>query len=228
MLNFFAPLTEKNSAKNVIILHGLYMHAWSMRPLALLLGKHGFSAKCFGYYSVMHPLATHSQRLYDWLAGQKLDTTEPLHFVGHSLGGLVIRDFIYRYGTVHGKNEGLNIGRVVTIGTPHNGSASADRLRPLVPTFLGRSYSEGLDGKAPALPDGIQLGVIAGDRATGLGRLILPKTLEPNDGTVMVSETRLCNACDHIILPHSHSGMPFTKTVAEQTAYFLENGRFRR
>lgn len=209
------------SPKNVIILHGLYMHAWTMRPLAHELKKHGFSATCFGYYSVMQPLATHSQRLYDWLEKRKFAKDKPLYFVGHSLGGLVIRDFISRY-------PDIKIGRVVTIGTPHNGSQSADRLRPHVPTFLGKSYLNGLDGRTPALPDGIELGVIAGCKPAGLGRLILPKTFEENDGTVLVSETRLCNASDHLIVPHSHTGMPFTRIVAQQTAYFLENGVFRR
>lgn len=231
MANFHSM---SQSAKHVIILHGLYMHAWTMQPLAYTLGKYGFQAHCFGYFSVLHPLSTHSQRLNDWIR-QRFSADEPLHFVGHSLGGLVIRDFIYRYGysenylgmtsEMHVRQK---IGRVVTIGTPHNGSQSADRLRPLVPTFLGRSYVAGLDGRTPALVDGIELGVIAGCKAAGLGRLVLPRTLEPNDGTVLVSETRLINATDHLVVPHSHTGMPFTPLVAKQTAYFLENGKFKR
>lgn len=216
------------SSKNVILLHGLHMHAWSMRPLANSLEKFGFTANCFGYYSVLHPLSTHSKRLYDWIDRQNFAKNEPLHFVGHSLGGLVIRDFIARYGNVNGKTDGITIGRIVTIGTPHNGSLSAERLRPIVPTFLGKSYLNGLDGKTPELPDSVELGVIAGSKSAGLGRLVLPKMVEPNDGTVLVSETRLCNATDHLIMPHSHTGMPFTKAVAEQTAYFLENGCFQR
>lgn len=214
--------------KHVILLHGLHMHAWSMRPLANSLEKLGFHANCFGYYSVIHPLSTHSKRLYDWIDRQNFAKNEPLHFVGHSLGGLVIRDFISRYGNVMGRTEGINIGRVVTIGTPHNGSLSAERLRPIVPIFLGKSYVNGLDGKMPSLSDGVELGVIAGSKPAGLGRLVLPKMPEPNDGTVLISETRLGNATDHLIMPHSHTGMPFTKAVAEQTAYFLENGVFQR
>lgn len=172
------------STKNVIVLHGLYMHAWAMRPLAYALGKQGFSAECFGYYSVMHPLTTHSERLYRWIEKRNFAKNEPLYFVGHSLGGLVIRDFIARYPDV-------KVGRVVTIGTPHNGSQSADRLRPFIPTFLGKSYLDGLDGNTPALLNGIELGVIAGNKPAGLGRLVLPKTLEENDGTVLVSELGL-------------------------------------
>lgn len=216
------------SSKNVILLHGLYMQAWSLQPLASSLCKFGFYTRCFGYYSVRHPLAIHSQRLYVWLEKQHFDKDKPLHFVGHSLGGLVIRDFIARYGRVNGKTEGFTIGRVVTIGTPHNGSRSAHRLHPIVPTFLGKSYLEGLDGRTAPLPNEIQLGVIAGNKSLGLGRVVLQRTKEPNDGTVLVSETKLCNACDHLILPYSHTGMPYTKAVAEQAAYFLEHGYFRR
>ncbi|MFW2176876.1 MULTISPECIES: esterase/lipase family protein [unclassified Moraxella] len=221
----------------VIILHGLYMHKWAMKPLAKRLQKQGFDVQRFGYYSLLHLLPTHSQRLDAWLSARFSKDT-PLYLVGHSLGGLVIRDFLHRY-------PAWQVARCVTLGTPHNGSLSADSVMKLAPSFIGRSYQAGLDGTAPPLKNGVALGSIAGSHSAGLGKVILPKAhltpnlaniandlYEPfdgqNDGTVFVSETRLANAKDHIVLPVSHTGMIFDANVAEQVAYFLIHEQFYR
>lgn len=208
------------SNKNIILLHGLHMHAWAMQPLAKQLARHGFCSHCFGYYSMLEPLWRHSERLNHWLLG-RFEPTEPLFMVGHSLGGLVIRDFLSRY-------PDWQIPKVVTLGTPHNGSLSAKRLVKYLPTFIGKSYQTGLDGFAPALRENVALGSIAGNLSAGLGKVVLPKNVSDNDGTVLISETILPNQSDHIILPVSHTGMIFDVEVANQVAYFLNNWRFYR
>jgi hypothetical protein len=70
-----------------------------------------------------------------------------------------------------------------------------------------------------------ELGVIAGDRARGFGRLVgqLPP---PNDGVVMVDETRLEGAKAHLVVHSSHSGMLFSRGVARHAAAFLRDGHF--
>nr|WP_309596284.1 alpha/beta fold hydrolase [Moraxella osloensis] len=100
----------------VILIHGLHMHAWAMRPLAKKLTKLGYECHRFGYFSVAHNLANHSRRLHRWLTKYE-KAGVPIYLVGHSLGGLVIRDFLQRYPQ-------WQITRCVTLGTPHNGSAS--------------------------------------------------------------------------------------------------------
>lgn len=206
------------SNKNIILLHGLHMHAWAMQPLAKHLSAQGFCPNIFGYYSMLHSLAQHSERLNTWLL-TRFDPTEPLLMVGHSLGGLVIRDFLYRYPNWH-------VPKVVTLGTPHNGSLSAHRIIKILPTFIGKSYTTGLDGNVPALRHGVVLGSIAGNVSAGLGKVVLPKNIGDNDGTVLLHETMLETQSDHIILPVSHTGMIFNTEVAKQVAYFLHNGYF--
>ena len=117
-------------------------------------------------------------------------------------------------------------GRIVTFGTPHQGSRAAQRVfrLGLKTPVLGGAYRDALDGGTPDLPEHIELGSIAGNKQLGLGRVL--GLHGEHDGTVLVSETRCPNMRDHVILPVSHSGMLFKHITAEQTATFLREGQF--
>lgn len=203
---------------HVILLHGLHMHAWAMKPFAALLKEQGFTVDTFGYYSVWQTLPQHAAALNRFVETGRYGGG-PLHFVGHSLGGLVLRHF----AAAHPDKVS---GRIVTLGTPHCGSMAAERVRSmgLGTSLLGGSYRYALDGAAPPLPPGIELGSIAGSKPQGLGRML--GLHGSQDGTVLVGETRCPGMGGHIVLPVSHSGMIFSRTVAEQTAHFLRRGRF--
>ena len=73
-----------------------------------------------------------------------------------------------------------------------------------------------------------EVGVIAGSTRVGLGRLFSGNLDVDSDGTVMVSETLLPGAKDHIVLRASHTSMLFSTEVAAQTAHFLKQGAFNR
>lgn len=222
--NSAAPLASPKAIDQVILLHGLHMHAFAMWPMANRLRQQGFDCHRFGYHSVLHPVAKHSERLNQWLL-KHLNDHQAFHLVGHSLGGLVIRDFLQRYPSWVAQG---GIGRVVTLGTPHVGSVSAERLIKWLPLAVGRAYQGALDGQAPALISGIELGVVAGNRPKGMGYLIMTEALrrQENDGSVLLSETRLPEAKDHITLPHSHTGMLLSHEVADQVVHFLQHGKF--
>ena len=71
----------------IILLHGLHMYSWVMKPLAYLLEQEDFEVALFDYYSVLHSMNRHVEDLARWIDENHADET--LHFVGHSLGGLV-------------------------------------------------------------------------------------------------------------------------------------------
>ncbi len=216
----------------VILVHGLHQTAWIMRPLAKRLQAAGFDTHQYGYRSMRDGIKTNSARLNRWLE-QNHHPDQPLDLVGHSLGGLIIRDFVAQYPK-------WQIGRCVTLGTPHTGSVCADYIWRLTPAVVGRSYIDALDGTVAPLPNHITLGVIAGNRPYGLGQLFLqyhnrklhkigtplPKEQLVHDGTVYVAETKIETAADHIVMPVSHTGMLVDKQVAAQTCYFLQHGQF--
>lgn len=210
--------------ESAVLLHGVWMPGGEM----LLLKRHleseaGIRAHVFSYPSVRGSLDQHVAALTAFAAG--LDA-ERLHFVGHSLGGIVALKAL-------GSSE-LPAGRVVCLGSPLCGSLAASALM---------RYRWGKFIAGDALPEAVlaepastwaqpvvrarEIGVIAGDRSAGMGRL-LASFDQPNDGTVAVSETALAGAKDHIVMHVSHSGMVLSRDVAIQTAAFLQRGEFLR
>ncbi len=149
----------------------------------------------------------------------------PVHFVTHSLGGLVARGLIARGAS--------STGRLVMLGPPNGGSEWADlllaiRLDRLVLGAIGAHLrttrapaDEALLGTSTT-----GIGIIAGTRALDplLPRLLLPG---PNDGKVTVAATRL-NGADHLELPVSHTLMVYDREVARRTMWFLGHGCFDR
>ena len=144
-----------------------------------------------------------------------------IHLVGHSLGGLVILRCLRNHGE-------RRIGRIVLMGTPVRACMAGRRLENLAAgeRLLGASRDIWR-----SLPDvyrpRCELGVIAGSRPWGLGRMLmrLPGT---NDGVVRLEETEVAGMRDRIVLPLSHSGMLVSARVAREVAVFLERGAFDR
>jgi hypothetical protein len=69
------------------------------------------------------------------------------------------------------------------------------------------------------------LGVIAGSKRVGLGRIVNTMDAE-SDGTIFVDETRIHGMKEHLIMAVSHTGLVYSRDVANRTANFLECGRF--
>ena len=190
-----------------------------MALLRRQLAGAGFSTRQFSYPSVRVSPAVAARLLGDFVA----DIEAPVvHFVAHSLGGLILRHFF------HGGSDGRP-GRVVTLATPHQGSRAAQAIAKtaLGRRLLGQSVEQGLLGDIPSWRSERQLGVIAGSRGVGLGRF-LARLDRPHDGTVAAAETELSAVTDRILLPVSHFGSLFSREVADQAIYFLRQGRFRR
>ena len=140
---------------HVILIHGLHQAPFIMRPLAKRLQAQGFDTHQYGYRSMRDGIKTNSQRLQAWLERYH-HPDQPIDLVGHSLGGLIIRDFIATYPQ-------WQIGRCVTLGTPHNGSTTAEYVNKLVSPLVGNAYKQALDGQSVPLKKGVSLGVIAGN-----------------------------------------------------------------
>jgi pimeloyl-ACP methyl ester carboxylesterase len=205
----------------VVYVHGLWMTGLEGVVLRRRLAKElGADTPLFSYRSVGAGIAVNARALEKRLGRLHADT---LHLVGHSLGGLVICKMFEETG-----GESLPPGRVVLLGSPVAGSRAAHRLAQwkLGRLIMGRSVREELlRHRDRRWPYGRDLGVIAGTLSVGLGRVVNTHR-GSSDGTIYVDETRIPGMKQHLVMHVSHTGLPFSASVAKQTAAFLRSGRF--
>lgn len=212
----------------MLFVHGLWMTGAESFVLKRHLAAHGWALRVFPWSSLGESLESAARRCARFARALARRTLQPVHLVGHSLGGIVIYR-VFESGLLAPDRFSGDFCRVVFMGTPVRGSQSARKLASLGPVgrLLGQPGDHDLREGVPARwRHPAQLGIIAGNSPLGLGRL-LGRIEGPNDGTVAVEETRLDGAADHCTLPVSHSGMWMSGEVAEEIAHFLDHGRFR-
>ncbi|MBN1240913.1 MAG: alpha/beta fold hydrolase [Gammaproteobacteria bacterium] len=203
-----------------VLVHGLWMPGWETWLLRRRLEAAGYRTTGFVYPTVGCGLDENADRLAAFAEQLPQD---PVHFVGHSLGGALIVRLFERHGVGRG-------GRIVCLGSPLNGSRPGRLLdaHPLGRRIVGRCVHDLLACGGCDPWNGMrELGIIAGDVPLGMGRL-LGGLASPNDGTVAVEETRLAGATDHVVLHCTHMSMLWSRPVAEQVVRFLQAGRFDR
>jgi len=216
---------EPRLPDRVVLLHGLARTDWSMLPLELKLESAGFEVANLHYDSMDQTPEELVADVAAKVAECCLDAPR-LHFVTHSLGGILVRAYLSESGT-----RPANLGRVVMIAPPNKGSEVADWLNEsdvlawtMGPTAaeLGTS-PDSMPNRLP--PADFEVGVIAGTRSVNP----LDGVIEgDSDGTVSVESTRLEGMRDFITVPYSHTFIMQTDAVAEQVIAFLSDGRFRR
>ena len=198
----------------VILAHGLWVPGVTMWPLAARLELAGFRCHTFSYLGTARPMEDHSERL-----ARLARDIGPAHFVGHSMGGLVVLEALARFPE-------LAAGRVVLLGTSACGNFAGRRLARHAAGrwMLGASAPLWRERKA-RWTRAESLGVIAGTRPFGLG-VLLGRLEGPSDGVVTVEETSIDGMSERIALPVGHSQMVVSARVAGQIVAFLSNGKF--
>jgi triacylglycerol lipase len=213
-----------DAADHVVVLHGLARSAASMETMAQALEEHGFSVDNIDYDSRsagVHELA-------ESVVGRAVETDAAVnaahvHFVTHSMGGILVRDFLANHRVE-------NLGRVVMLGPPNQGSEVVDNLREweIFKWINGPAGSElGTDEESVPLTLGdvdFPLGIIAGDRSINwINSMMIPG---PDDGKVSVENTRVEGGVDHLVVHATHPLIMNHDEVIRQTIRFLEMGSF--
>jgi pimeloyl-ACP methyl ester carboxylesterase len=219
-----APQSGEARCPGVVLLHGIARTSVSLTRLERALRANGFATLNIDYASRRKPIAGLADDIHPEVA-RFAEREAPLHFVAHSMGGLLTRAYIAKY-------RPDRLAGVVMLGTPNGGSEVADLLSGyrLYNAFYGPAGLE-LTTTSTSRPDALPavdypVGVIAGNRFIDpvAGLLVLPK---PNDGRVSVQSAMVAGMADHIVVKASHTGLPRHAGAIEQTIAFLRDGRFR-
>ncbi len=216
------------TAETVVLLHGVATPHLTMSPLAARLARDGYQVVNLSYPSRTMPIETLAA---EWLPAQlracgALEAPR-LHFVTHSMGGLVLRQWLAT------QPRPANLGRVVMLAPPNAGSEVSDRLANFPPYhWLIGVNARRLGTRAEDLPralgpwpaDAPPLGIIAGDRT--FNPLFSAWLRGPNDGKVAVARARLDGMSDFVVLHHSHTWLAWCADTAAEVRHFLREGRF--
>jgi pimeloyl-ACP methyl ester carboxylesterase len=219
------PEASGPCAAGVVLLHGIAGRSLMLRRLETMLQRAGFATLNLDYASRKKPLQQLAEDIHPAIAAFSARQNGPVHFVTHSMGGLLARVYIARY-------RPARLGRVVMLGTPNGGSEIADRLKDvaLYRAFFGPAglqlVTTGDAALASLPPLDYEVGIIAGNRFLDpISALLLPW---PNDGRVSVASSRLPDMTDHTTVKASHMGLLVHPTSVRQTIAFLHDGRFER
>lgn len=212
------------SADCVVLLHGLLRSSAAMDKLAEAFADHEYQVANVDYPSrqktieELAPLAVEAG--IDKCAGE-----QPVHFVGHSLGGILVRYYL-------AENQLPALGRVVMLGSPNHGSEVIDSLGgfPGFRKLNGPAAAQlGTDENSIPLrlgPVDYEVGIIAGTRTINV---ILSQYLpNPDDGKVSVESAKVEGMTDFLAVPHSHPFIMKNDLVITQTIHFIEHGEFDR
>lgn len=211
----------------VLFVHGLWQTGVESFLLRTRLATHGWRLRILPYSSLGERPEAIARRCAREARRLAEGTSRPVHLLGHSLGGLILYR-VFESGLLAGDRFSGDFCRVVFLGSPVAGTRTA---RVLARWRYGRRMlgvagaAELLDAPPRRWTFPAELGIIAGNRPMGLGRLLTEFDGE-NDGTVTVAETKLPGARAHCVLPVNHTGLLLAPEVARQIAHFLEHGRF--
>lgn len=225
-----APAATNPAADTVVLLHGLGRGPASLTLVARTLRQRGYRVVTVAYPSQRADIATLAERALGPIfeASENADATGRTHIVTHSLGGILVRQYLRAHGVPP------TLGRVFMLAPPNAGSEIVDTLETW-PLYARLNGPAGLDlgtaaDHAPArlgpLPPAVEVGVIAG--SFSWNPLFSALIAGPDDGKVSVARTHVTGETDHLTLPYSHTWLMNRRETRRQVDAFLRDGRFAR
>ena len=219
------PAFDASEPTLVVLQHGLARSSWSMERIAKALRAHGYEVMNPGYPSTWGDLDRHAAALAVAIETRlaNAEATPRLAFVGHSLGGLVIRAYLER-------DDARTPHACCFLGTPQRGAVLATWHARFAafPLFVGGAAWQLL----PSDPiherlgrvEAANVGVLYGHRGDGEGwSNHIPGD---DDRRVGVAEAQLPEQTAVKGLPIGHFELGHGPTVQREVLAFLRTGAF--
>jgi len=224
----FADTAHKPAQDTVVILHGIGHSRWNMYWVERAMKREGYATVNISYPSLDNEIPALAAYINAKLAAGKVwDRQGRVHFVTHSMGGLVARRYLDDFRADIPQEK---MGRLVMIAPPNGGSEVADFLKNFPPykwSFgpAGQQLTTAFRQTDTTVP-WYETGIIAGTR--GWPYFVATWLIDgEHDGRVAVEKTKMNGMKDHIALPATHSFISWKGDVHGQIKNFLNEGQFQ-
>lgn len=208
----------------IILLHGLNRTYRSFSKMESALKREGYDVINLDYPSREHTVEVLVDNfIIPTINKYKNQSNIKIHFVTHSMGAILLRYYLQHH-------ELHNLGNVVMLAPPNQGSEIVDKLNNVIGfKLINGPAGLQLGTKNNSMPKQLgkvdySVGVIAGNRSMNpiLSRLIPGK----NDGKVSLKRTKVNGMKDHLVMPYTHTMIMWHRSVIKQTLYFIKNSQF--
>lgn len=230
----FAEKQHLNSSLNstanecVILLHGLARTDRSMAKLDKHLKNAGYKTANIDYPSRQKTIEELAYiAVPKGLQACAQDKTTKIHFVTHSMGGIVLRYYL--------EHEKLtNLGRVVMLSPPNQGSPLVDEigdwgLYKSINGPAGQQLGTDLNSVPLSLgPVDYPVGIITGNKHSFFDAWAAKLIPGEDDGKVSIEGAKVAGMSDFLVVPYTHSFIMNKKDVLSQSVFFLLNGSFKQ
>ena len=209
----------------VILLHGLWRDSKAMEPMETYLTEKGLKVHNINYPSDKYPIEDLVQKYLHPVVNaiRKEDPSEKLHFVTHSLGGILVRYYLKNYSV-------QNLGNVVMLSPPNQGSELSDLTTSISVKWPGPAGGQLSTEESSWVRNlgevNFTLGIIAGNFSTNW--ITSWMINGQDDGVVAVNDTKVEGMTDFLVVPEKHFRIRKLPIAMQQTIYFLQNGKFYR
>jgi len=206
---------------SVVCIHGFIRSYKCMIPMGNTLENEGFDVYLWDYCSRRNTIEGHADHLVALLnVIAKNKPGQPIHFVTHSLGGLITKTALNHPNCP----EEAKIGKAVLLAPPAQGSSLARSIGHLYPIkwVFGKkagyqliTYTKEDMAALGEFPPQKNVLVIAGVK----GSSMFFDT--PNDGKVTLEETKLSTPHAHYVLYVNHTWIMTSRESIAITKKFL-------
>ena len=226
-LSILQPTPNRSLGECVVLVHGMGRTLHSMDEMQERLVTEGYHTVSLGYPSTRATIEEITSGHFPAALAQcQQFNPSAIHFVSHSLGGIVLR-------AIFKETKPKNLGRVVMLSPPNHGSEAADNLKDWwLYKWINGPAGQQLTTDKNSFPNRLgpvdyPVGVITGDRYFFFDYYLSTIIPGRDDGKVSVASSRLEGMQDFLVVHTTHPFIMENEYVLDETVNFLQNGSFK-